>query len=499
MPLKVRKPTGAVPWPLILLEGGEKSGRSWALAELSASAKVGRTFWLDIGEGAADEYGAVPGARYEVVDHDGSWADILGQVVEVKAEAQRAADAGEPPVVLGIDTMTAEWDMLKDWATARAARSDSNKERLKRDPNAEVKVSMNLWNDATARHRRLMTHLMTFPGIVVMIARGKEVASLDANGRPVEGTKEYKVEGHKTLAYDASVWVRLSRDHPPLIVGARSVHAGIRPGVDKPKQAPQFTLEWLIFDVLKCDPSKAHARNLAEAPPELTPEQIRDEAIRPGTTVERLGELYKEGARLGYGDVVVDNEHGRQEVLPDLLSRLGTERRNAAQGREQAAARLGKLWAEAEITDPADQLAYATETVGRDVTSLDELTAAEGKRLVERLARFVTSQAGPPEPEAPASEPETPAPEAAEPSGDQPAAAEVPSAQEIADEAMNTEDPDTLGALQSLADKAGKLNDDITAGGKTGKLHVLLRRRLQMAKARATQRENERQKNEAAA
>ncbi|MFC4006540.1 AAA family ATPase [Nonomuraea purpurea] len=261
---RTRKPTGAVPWPLILLEGGEKVGKSFAAAELSGSAKVGQTYWLDLNEGAADEYGAVPGARYLVIEHDGTWQSILSQVVEVRDEAARAAQAGEPPVVLVIDSMTAEWDLLKDWAGNRAKTSRSNQQRLQRDPNAEVQVSMNLWNDATARHRRLMTLLMTFPGIVVMTARGKEVASLDQSGRPIEGSKDYKVEGHKNLAYDASVWVRMSREHPPIVVGARSVHAGIRPGVDKPQPMPDFSLERLVFDALKCDPSASRVREMTE-------------------------------------------------------------------------------------------------------------------------------------------------------------------------------------------------------------------------------------------
>ena len=267
MAIKTRRPTGAVPWPLILLEGQEKAGKSFAAAEFSASDKIGQTYWIDLSEGAADEYGAIPGARYLVVEHDGTWQDILGQVAEIRREAARAADAGEPPVVLVIDSMTAEWDLLKDWAANRAKGSRSNQQRLQRDPNAEVQIPMNLWNDATARHRRLMTMLMTFPGIVVMTARGKEVASLDASGRPVEGSKDYKVEGHKNLAYDASVWVRLSREHPPIVVGARSVHAGIRPGVDKPQPMPDFTLERLVFDALKCDPSAANVRDVTEIKP----------------------------------------------------------------------------------------------------------------------------------------------------------------------------------------------------------------------------------------
>ena len=265
--LITRKPTGKVPWPVILLEGAEKAGKSYAAALLSASDKVGQTYWIDLGEGAADEYGAIPGARYLVVEHDGSWASLLGSVEAVRAEAKRAADAGEPPVVLVIDSMTAEWDLLKAWAADRARGSTSNRKKLRDDPNAEITVPMNHWNEATARHRRLMTLLLTFPGIVVLTARGKEVAALDENGRPVEGTKTYKVEGHKTLGSDATVWVRMSREHPPMVVGARSVHAGVQPGKDEPKPAPNFSVEWLVFDVLRCDPANAHVRDLTEAKP----------------------------------------------------------------------------------------------------------------------------------------------------------------------------------------------------------------------------------------
>lgn len=267
MTLRTRKPTGAVPWPLILLEGGEKAGKSWACAELSASEKVGQTYWLDLNEGAADEYGAIPGARYLVIEHDGTWPQIMAAVVAVRDEARRAADAGEPPVVLVIDSMTAEWELLKDWTSNRAKGSQSNQKRLQQDPNAEIQVPPNFWNDANARHRRLMTILMTFPGIVVMTARGKEVAAIDDKGRPIDGVKDYRVEGHKNLGYDSSVWVRMSREHAPLVIGARSVHAGLRPGVDKPQPIHNFSLEHLIFDLLKCDPTKARVRDLTPMKP----------------------------------------------------------------------------------------------------------------------------------------------------------------------------------------------------------------------------------------
>lgn len=291
--IRARKPTGTVPYPLILVEGEEKAGKSWAAALLSKSPRVGQMYWLDLGEGGADEYGAIPGARYLVIEHDGTYAQILDQVIAVKAEAGRAKAAGEPPVVLTIDCWSDFWDGMKDWASERA------RERLRRkgrkvEPGAEVQVTTDLWNDAGARYRRIMTQLMTFPGIVVLTARGKDVVEVK-DGKPVEGSRLWKVEGHKTIAFDATLWLRLTRTGRPLVVGARSVHAGIRPGSDDPQPIAEDhdnLLDWLIFDVLKVDPMAAVPRELvhtsggeltederlAEQPAEAQPEQRQ----RPG-------------------------------------------------------------------------------------------------------------------------------------------------------------------------------------------------------------------------
>ena len=191
---------------------------------------------------------------------------------------------------------------------------------------------MNIWNDVNSRHRRLMNVLMTFPGVVVITARGGAVAAVEG-GQPVEGKKTYRVEGNKSIGYDVSVWVRLSRDDKPVVVGARSVHAGVRPGIDPPKTLPDdWTLEWLIFGALKCDPVKAHVRDVVEMVPDaMTPEQIRDEALTPRTGRERLGELWTIAKQSGYEDVTVVNEAQGEELLMQLLARLGNEKKQAAQ------------------------------------------------------------------------------------------------------------------------------------------------------------------------
>ena len=278
MTLKTRQPTGVAPYPLVLLEGEEKAGKSYASALLSASDKVGQTYWIDLGEGAADEYGAIPGTRYVVVEHDGTYAQVLQAVLDVKAEAQRAKAAGEPPVVLVIDSMSTLWEGLKDWITERAVARAKKKGR---STNAEeVRITTDLWNDAGSRYRRLVTQLLTFPGIVVVTARGKQVVEMK-DGQPVEGSRVHKVEGHKTLPFDASVWVRMSRTEPPLVIGARSVHVGLVPGKDDPLPINVDTpnlLEWLIFEAMKVDAPKATTRDLRNLTGgDLTPEEAAAE------------------------------------------------------------------------------------------------------------------------------------------------------------------------------------------------------------------------------
>jgi hypothetical protein len=324
--LKTRKPTGRVPWPCILLEGEEKAGKSWALAQFSASDKIGALYWIDLNEGAGDEYGAIPGAKYQLVEHDGSYAAVLAAVQAVKAEARRAADAGGPPVVLGIDTGSAIWDGLKDWASERAAKSARNRELLKRDPNAEITISQNLWNDAGARWRKLQTEFLTFPGIVVVTARGKEVTEVDANGRPIEGQKTWSVQTHREFPYAASVWVRLRRGRRPLIVGARSVHVGIKPNDDPAREvtareATGRLLEWLVFDALKCDPGTAHVRDLVSFHGGGLLDHERTEEAAGG----------RPGTRAGGG-------REREPDVADLVARIG----DAGNDDE-----LREVWAEA--------------------------------------------------------------------------------------------------------------------------------------------------------
>ncbi|TDC82418.1 hypothetical protein E1193_11755 [Micromonospora sp. KC606] len=423
--LKTRTPTGRVPWPLILIEGGEKAGKSWACAELSASPKVGQTYWIDLGEGSADEYGAIPGARYLIVEHDGTFGQILAAVEAIKAEAQRAADAGEPPVVVVLDSGTAEWDLLKGIADAKArARLAKKGKRL--GPDEEPQISMDLWNDINGKHRKLMTHLMTFPGIAVVTARGKDVAALDSNGRPVEGSKEYKVEGQKNLAFDATVWIRVSRDHPPLVVGARSVHAGIQPGVDRPRPVPGMTLEKVVFEILRCNPTEAHVRDLVQpqvtdadvaegqaerpvsAPPASRPVSGPPAALSAAATglLDDLTQATDETGlrRVWRAAVAADNEgrvskaeaeHFQAQWKARKAELFPPEPKNP--GNDPQRRKMFALLGQADITDRDDRLAYVSDIAGRPVGSTNDLTDDEVQAVVARLESYIAQNTPPAE------------------------------------------------------------------------------------------------------
>ncbi|TDC25940.1 hypothetical protein E1211_30510 [Micromonospora sp. 15K316] len=267
MALITRKPTGEVPPPVVLLEGETGSGRSWTAAELSASDKVGRTYWIELGdETTADQYGAIPGVRYEIVlpgNRAKVWdyAALYRAARDFRDEAARAAEAGEKPPVLVVDQQGAVWDMLSEWADNRARNTRANREKLAENPNAEIDITSNFWNDATARWRKLMSVFLTTRGIVVLLSRGEEVTAFK-DGKPVSGKTTWKVAGQKGFASAMPIWVRMTRDGNPKLIKLRAVVNGIQPGVDREQGLPGFTLERLIFERYGWNPQGSSAREI---------------------------------------------------------------------------------------------------------------------------------------------------------------------------------------------------------------------------------------------
>lgn len=297
---RTRKPTGVASWPMILLEGPDQVGKSYQAAQFTGCDKVGQAYWLDIGEGAADEYINVPGADYLILEHDGTWVDILNQI-RAAAEAEKNSD--KPPVLV-VDSASNVWDMLKAWTDNRARNSKTGKKILQSDPDAEVSASPNLWNDANARHHQFVKTLTEFPGIVVLTARGKETMAMDKDGRPIPNARDYSVEVNKNLPFRVTAHVRLSREDPPTVVSFRSATNGLRPGVDKPQRYEDFTLEHLVFDVMGL--KTAQTREVTEL--------VTDELALANEARAELGAFIRE-EKLSYKQIAERFYQEREETL----------------------------------------------------------------------------------------------------------------------------------------------------------------------------------------
>ncbi|MEV0444965.1 AAA family ATPase [Streptomyces spectabilis] len=300
--LKTRKPTGIVPWPLLLIEGEEGAGKTYAAAEFSASDRIGQMYWVDLDEGSADEYAAIEGADYEIVDHDGSYRDILEQVEAVHAEARRVAAAGEPPVVLVIDSGSALWRMLTNWTYERGRRTRKNRALLQEDPDAAYDIGRNLWNDALERWNRIIYLLRTLPGIAIVLARGKQVSATDDNGQPIQGRAEWKVSAQKDLGFDSTCWVRMKRNVDPQLIKVRSLR--IRVDQRKPLALRDFSIEDLVFNKLGCS---------VDSQPRIMP-ALAGDLVQPWLT--RIAELENKEALAALWRSVPnpDNRLSREEI-----------------------------------------------------------------------------------------------------------------------------------------------------------------------------------------
>lgn len=228
MTLRTRKPTGKPPWPTLLIAGASKAGKTYACAEASASELVTAAYWIGIGEPDPDMYGAIPGANFEIVEHDGSLRGI-GQALHAVNQQ------GESLLV--IDSMTRLWDLLKDEAQALASERARRKHRGNPD---EAKIDMDLWNRAKERHAAVVQAIQEHQGPVLLTARLDVVTAMDDRGQPTRD-KDLKIQTEKNLPYEVDGVVLLPERGKARIDGLRSMVWQI----DKPTDLPGFTVDAL--------------------------------------------------------------------------------------------------------------------------------------------------------------------------------------------------------------------------------------------------------------
>ncbi|GAA2750200.1 AAA family ATPase [Amnibacterium kyonggiense] len=226
--LQTRKPTGKPSWPIVLLAGGEKTGKTFNAAKATGSSLIGRTYWVTIGEDQPDEYGQL--GDFDIVEHDGSYRAILSAL---RAAAAQPAPARGVPLLV-VDSMTRLWDLLKE-----NAQNVAN-ERKGGGPHKDAQVTADLWNAAAAQWAHVMDAIRSFPGPVVLTARLDQVAVMDERGQP---TKERiaKVQAHKSLPFDVGALVEMPTLGEVWVSGVRSLRLQITERTAVPED---FSLDW---------------------------------------------------------------------------------------------------------------------------------------------------------------------------------------------------------------------------------------------------------------
>lgn len=198
MNFTTRKPSCRASFPLILLAGIEGAGKTWAAVEATAVSAVDRAFFIEVGESQADAYGAVPGADFEIIEHDGTVGQIRGAIEW--AAAQPAAE-GKFNLLI-IDSMTEIWTLLSDNAQQEANRRA--KKRGRSVPEDGVQITMDLWNRIKDTWCGILYQCRKFPGPVLMTSRLELVTALDTNGKPTQD-KNWKIKAEKNLPFQAQV------------------------------------------------------------------------------------------------------------------------------------------------------------------------------------------------------------------------------------------------------------------------------------------------------
>lgn len=274
MTLTTRKPSGEPSWPVLLLAGGEKAGKSWACAQASASPKVGRTLWVSVGETDPDAYGAIPGARFEIVEHDNTLTGVAKVLAEIASLPKT-----DPPTLLVVDSMTRLWDMVTDQAQAQANKRGKQ--------GSESIITMDLWNRAKGFWGHMVQSILAHDGPVLLTARLEPVTVLDERGKPTP-LKADKIKTEKNLPYDVDGVIEMPARGVVFISGVRSVSLQIA----ERREYPKFTVDGL-WDSLGLD---RIVRRHVSAPVSVVPEDhVREvtpfEGDGLGLTNDETGEV----------------------------------------------------------------------------------------------------------------------------------------------------------------------------------------------------------------
>lgn len=272
MTLVTRQPTGKPCWPILLIAGAEKAGKSYACAEASSSDLVARTFWVGIGEDAPDELGALPGARFEIVEHDGTYRGILAALQACADELPAVVDDKLLPNLIVLDSATRLWDLLCDEQQHVAnERAKRKAEKFKRPlPDEDATITMDQWNTAKQRWAHCITALRNHDGPSIVTARLEEVTVLDPSGTPTKD-RSWKVKAEKSLPFEVGAIVQMPMRGETFLTGVRSLRFKPDPASPDRTDYKPFTVDKLWRDLGLAEKDATSVRHHAAIDPEDKP------------------------------------------------------------------------------------------------------------------------------------------------------------------------------------------------------------------------------------
>lgn len=384
--LKTRRPTGKPPWPIVLLAGAEKAGKSWSCAVASSSDLIGRTLWIGMGEDDPDEYANVPGADFEIVEHDGTFRGFMDALLAAVAEPP----VDGKPTLIVVDSMTRVWNVLTDMAQATA----NDRARRKGRNTDSADISMDLWNLAKSRWGNVMDALRSHDGPVLLTARLDEVTVMDG-GKPTT-EKMLKVQAEKSLPYDVGAVVEMPERGKVFLKGVRSARLQLAERI----QWDAFTVDefWRRLGLAETGATAPRQHTAARGVAPV--DQPWDEYIAAATTIDEVRAIWRRMTE----EQVLDahwksllearaqqiNHPTAGEDGPATDGPAAVDSRKATRGElQQLAIVLGDLG----IKDRQDTLDWCGALIGREIDSKSELTRTEVAVLIRRAREELADEA----------------------------------------------------------------------------------------------------------
>jgi hypothetical protein len=246
MSLRLSRPSGKPSWPFLLIAGGPGTGKTYLSCLASASQLVDETYVLTLGEIRPEEYGAIPGAEFWQVEHDGTYESIYQAVYDVAALPRNRR-----PNLFILDTGSALWDLLVGRAQLAAnERAAASAARAKRPaPEGDQKITGDLWDSVRDDWYRVINLMRTMDGPTIITARMEE-RSVTQNGVPT-AEKAWRIRGESNLPFDVTAVVEMVRPGERVLT---KIASAAHPQTE-PRVWPKFDVEalWLELGLDRTD------------------------------------------------------------------------------------------------------------------------------------------------------------------------------------------------------------------------------------------------------